>query len=461
MDREHVEPVVEIAAEFPVDNHLLEIAVGGGDQSNVGLNQLVAPQTFELLLLEDAQQFGLQFQRHIAHFIEEQGAFVRQFEAADTLGAGPGKRAAFVAEQIALQQPGGHRRAVHLHHPPTVASAEVVDSAGDKLFAGAGFAEDQHGAVALRHHLYLLEHIVHRLAAADNLPEFALDIIELLGEGEVLIHQPLFQALNFAVGEGVIDSDRHPLGDLPQQLEIGGGEDLFVALRQLKHPEQGIAGHQRQQAQGLDLIAPHLEEHFLIRRESVMFVQIKQQHLFAFEHALGEGAGFIHLALVVNRVAGVKIMRGIDVELPLAVAAQHHADGVDPEVAMDLFRHLADQLVDIQSREHRVGDRHQDAKVVALVAQQIVIDVVADPVLNLLGDHGDDLRKGMQPLELFLAPWPVVTTQKFATAEDPPVGRQRQQRVVPERAIDPAADKLRPGVGKGLMIAMQGIRPGE
>ena len=349
VDREHVEPVVEIAAEFPVDNHLLEIAVGGGDQSNVGLNQLVAPQTFELLLLEDAQQFGLQFQRHIAHFIEEQGAFVRQFEAADTLGAGPGERAAFVAEQIALQQPGGHRGAVHLHHPPTVSSAEVMNGAGDKLFAGAGFAEDQHGAVALRHHLDLLEHIVHRLAAADNLPEFALDIIELLGEGEVLIHQPLFQALNFAVGEGVIDSDRHPLGDLPQQLEIGGGEDLFVALRQLKHPEQGIAGHQRQQAQGLDLIAPHLEEHFLIRRESVMFVQIKQQHLFAFEHALGEGAGFIHLALVVNRVAGVKIMRGIDVELPLAVAAQHHADGVDPEVAMDLFRHLADQLVDIQA----------------------------------------------------------------------------------------------------------------
>ena len=68
---------------------------------------------------------------------------------------------------------------------------------------------------------------------------------------------------------------------------------------------------------------------------------------------------------------------------------------------MDLFRHLADQLVDIQSREHRVGDRHRDAKVVALVAQQIVIDVIADPVLNLFGDDGDDLREGMQPLELF------------------------------------------------------------
>ncbi len=79
---------------------------------------------------------------------------------------------------------------------------------------------------------------------------------------------------------------------------------------------------------------------------------------------------------------------------------------------MDLFRHLADQLVDIQSREHRVGDRHQDAKVVALVAQQIVIDVIADPVLNLFGDDGDDLREGMQPLELFLAPRPVVTAEE-------------------------------------------------
>ncbi len=110
---------------------------------------------------------------------------------------------------------------------------------------------------------------------------------------------------------------------------------------------------------------------------------------------------------------------------------------------MDLFRHLADQLVDIQSREHRVGDRHRDAKVVALVAQQIVIDVIADPVLNLFGDDGDDLREGMQPLELFLAPRPVVTAEEFAAAEDPPVRRQRQQRIVSERTIQSAADKLR------------------
>ena len=31
--------------------------------------------------------------------------------------------------------------------------------------------------------------------------------------------------------------------------EVGGGEDFLIALRQLQHPKQGIAGHQRQQAQ--------------------------------------------------------------------------------------------------------------------------------------------------------------------------------------------------------------------
>lgn len=99
---------------------------------------------------------------------------------------------------------------------------------------------------------------------------------------------------------------------------------------------------------------------------------------------------------------------------------------------MDLFRHLADQLVDIQSREHRVGDRHQDAKVVALVAQQIVIDVIADPVLNLFGDDGDDLREGMQPLELFLAPRPVVTAggirNRRRSARPPPAAAASSNR---------------------------------
>ncbi len=245
MDREHIEPIVKIAAEFTIDNHLFEIAVGGGDQPYIGLNQFIAAQTFEFLLLENAQQLRLQFQRHIADLIEEQRAFVRQFETADALGAGAGKSAALVAEQIAFQQARRHCRAVHFHHPSAVAPAQVMNSAGNQFFTGAGFTEDQHRTVALRHHLHLFKHAVHRFAATDDFAELAFDVVELFGERQVFIHQPFFQPLDLAIGEGVIDSYRHALGDLPQQFKVGSGKHLFIALRQLQHSEQRIAGHER------------------------------------------------------------------------------------------------------------------------------------------------------------------------------------------------------------------------
>ena len=59
MDREDVQPVVEIAAKLAIGDHLFKIAVGGGDQAHVGVNQLIAAETLELLLLQHAQQFRL------------------------------------------------------------------------------------------------------------------------------------------------------------------------------------------------------------------------------------------------------------------------------------------------------------------------------------------------------------------------------------------------------------------
>lgn len=59
VDREDVQPIVEIAAKLAIGDHLLKIAVGGGDQAHVGMNQLIAAETLELLLLQYAQQFRL------------------------------------------------------------------------------------------------------------------------------------------------------------------------------------------------------------------------------------------------------------------------------------------------------------------------------------------------------------------------------------------------------------------
>ncbi|MNN74421.1 hypothetical protein D3C81_1906200 [compost metagenome] len=57
--------------------------------------------------------------------------------------------------------------------------------------------------------------------------------------------------MDLLVGEGVIDSNGHAFGNLAQQLEIGGSEDFFFALGQLEDAKHRVAGHQRQQTQGL------------------------------------------------------------------------------------------------------------------------------------------------------------------------------------------------------------------
>ena len=77
-------------------------------------------------------------------------------------------------------------------------------------------------------------------------------------------------------------------------------------------------------------------------------MEIDQQHLFTFEHAFGEGSGFIDFALFVSGMLFIKI--------------------VSVEIVMDFFGDFADQFVHIQAGKHRVGDGDQDAEVIAFPA---------------------------------------------------------------------------------------------
>ena len=67
-------------------------------------------------------------------------------KAADAPGLGAGEGAAFVAEQLALQQRLGNGRAIDGDERLVGAVAVLVDGAGDQFLAGAGLAADEHGA---------------------------------------------------------------------------------------------------------------------------------------------------------------------------------------------------------------------------------------------------------------------------------------------------------------------------
>ncbi|MNE84890.1 hypothetical protein D3C80_1818340 [compost metagenome] len=61
-------------------------------------------------------------------------------------------------------------------------------------------------------------------------------------------------------------------------------------------------------------------------------------------------------------------MGGVDRHAIVAIARQHNADGIGFEEAVDLAGDLANQIVQIQLGEHGVGDIHQHAKIIALMA---------------------------------------------------------------------------------------------
>ena len=83
---------------------MLQVTVRGGDQTDVAGDGLVAADALELLLLEDAQDFGLRQRTHIPDFIQEQRATVALLELADALAVGPREGAFLVPEQLALQE---------------------------------------------------------------------------------------------------------------------------------------------------------------------------------------------------------------------------------------------------------------------------------------------------------------------------------------------------------------------
>src|SRR4051794_11781399 len=103
-DGEDVEAVVQVRAELLVGDEGFEIAIGRGDEPGVGAQGAGGAETLELPLLEDAEELRLEFERHFADFVEEDGAAIGELEAADALRDGAGEGAALVSEELAFEQ---------------------------------------------------------------------------------------------------------------------------------------------------------------------------------------------------------------------------------------------------------------------------------------------------------------------------------------------------------------------
>src|SRR5580700_12305688 len=100
------------------------------------------------MVLQHPEQLGLQLQRDFADLVQEETAFVCEFQAPDLLANRAGKRAFLVSKQFAFEQSGGNRGAIQSDEISVPALAGVVDGARDESLAGSGLSQDQNGGIA-------------------------------------------------------------------------------------------------------------------------------------------------------------------------------------------------------------------------------------------------------------------------------------------------------------------------
>ena len=143
VDRHDVEPVEEVLPEETFLHILLEVAVRGGHEPHVHLDRLDAAHPFELVILDHPQELYLHLPGKIADLVQEQRPLVGQLEAPRLARHGPREGALFVAEQFALDEVFGDRRAVDLDEGVELAGAVDVDGIGHEFLARPRLAGDE------------------------------------------------------------------------------------------------------------------------------------------------------------------------------------------------------------------------------------------------------------------------------------------------------------------------------
>src|SRR5271168_5046452 len=156
-NREDVQPIVEIGTELALLDHRFQILIGGGNDAHIHAHRASSSESFELLLLEDAEQFGLEFKWQVADFVEQEGTAIRVLKASRSLAHGSGERTSFMPEKLALDQARWNRRAVDRYETVISTRAGVVNRLGDDLLTGSRFSMNENGAIHGRDHAHLFQ----------------------------------------------------------------------------------------------------------------------------------------------------------------------------------------------------------------------------------------------------------------------------------------------------------------
>ena len=98
--RQHAEPVKKIFAKAAFGHGTGQVGVRGRDHPNIDRLAAAGTHLVDGVLLQKAQQVGLQLQRQVGNLIQKQGAAGGCLNQAGPSGHGAGERAALVAKEF-------------------------------------------------------------------------------------------------------------------------------------------------------------------------------------------------------------------------------------------------------------------------------------------------------------------------------------------------------------------------
>src|SRR6185503_5020179 len=201
----NIEPVVKVFPKVSLLDRFFKITIGGGDDPGIDFEQLRPAQAPELLRLQHAQKINLRFEGQLTHFIQQQRATVGKFKPPHLGRHGAGKRALFIAEQLALEEIIRQGPTIHRDKRTTGSRALMVDRPCDEFLASPAFSREQHRDIAIRYHFHQAVDPLHRLALADHL----------------IKARPRFETISELL---VLDRERMPL----QRLIYHDGKSLAI-----------------------------------------------------------------------------------------------------------------------------------------------------------------------------------------------------------------------------------------
>jgi hypothetical protein len=151
MDRQDMETVEEVLSKGSLLHRCLEVSIRGGDDPNADRNLVVFTDAEDAVLLQHAQQLGLEGIGQFADLIEEEDAAFGGTNQTSTIVIRPGKRAAPVPKQFALGQAGTDRTTVECHERPRAPLAiQLVNGMGQELLSRSRLTRDQDREVTER-----------------------------------------------------------------------------------------------------------------------------------------------------------------------------------------------------------------------------------------------------------------------------------------------------------------------